>query len=129
MSKFRNLILSLKEETDWDDPTERYWDRSPVKVEPLSTSDNSQIKEKPINPVSNSDKFCIKAIVTTLDDNKNHIFYLKSNKPGQSPYIQDKSDATLFTLQQVEDFINKHDKKIITKNNHKFQLHFESERI
>ena len=129
MSKFKQLVLlTLKEETDWDDPTERYWDRSPVNVEPISNT-NSNIKEKPINPVSNSDRFYIKAIVTNLADNKNHVFYLKANKPGQSPYMPNKENASKFKLQYVEDFIKQHDKKIITKGDKQFQLHFESEKV
>lgn len=42
---------SLKEETDWDDPTERYWDRSPIEVTPQNLKgyeDSRQIKKDKI---------------------------------------------------------------------------------
>lgn len=59
---FNNLIESILEagykcpaslkETDWDDPTERYWDKSPVDITPQDNSgnykDSRQVKKDKI---------------------------------------------------------------------------------
>ena len=45
---------SLKEETDWDDSTERYWDRSLIKITPQNLKgyeDSRQIKKDKIGQI------------------------------------------------------------------------------
>ena len=69
---FGNLVFStLLSETDWSDPTERYFDHSPVNIEP------EKIYSKPIEPLKKEEFVFIKCITKQLFGSQltNEIFY------------------------------------------------------
>lgn len=131
MSKFKTLIFStiLNEAIDYDDPTERYWDRS------SSSSDNikPQIKKntlytKPINPVQDQDNVYIKCVTTNVNSpSLQAVMYLTGNKDKK--YTYDKETAKKFPADKAEEFINKHDKTQFNSFGTTFERHFELEKI
>lgn len=114
MSKFRNLIETTLKETDWDDPTERYWDRSPVKVEP-------------INPVKKNDLAYLKGIFINTTTHNSNVFYISTTN-GKSPYVREIEKATKFKVEDAEKFIEQHPKQLVKNKNAEFELHFEMEK-
>lgn len=122
MSNFRNLIETLLTEIDYDDPTERYWDRSPVEVEPET------LYSKPIKPVQKDNLVCIKGVfVNTITSNINVYYISLENK--KSPYVKEKENATKFKVEDAEKFIEQHPKQLVKNKNAEFELHFEIEKI
>lgn len=121
MSNFRNLIETLLTEIDYDDPTERYWDRSPVEVEPET------LYSKPIKPVQKDSLVCIKGVfVNTITSNVNVYYISLENK--KSPYVKEKENATKFKVEDAEKFIEQHPKQLVKNKNAEFELHFEIEK-
>lgn len=114
MSKFRNLIETTLKETDWDDPTERYWDRSPIKVEP-------------INPVKKNDFAYLKGIFINTTTHNSNVFYISTTN-GKSPYVREIEKATKFKVEDAEKFIEQHPKQLVKNKNAEFELHFEIEK-
>ena len=122
MSKFKELFKTVLKETDWDDPSERYWDRSPVNVEPET------LYSKPINPVKKEDLCYLKGIfVNTITHNVN-VYYISTTN-GKSPYVKEKENATKFKVEDAEKFIEQHPKRLVKNKNSEFELHFEIEKI
>ena len=125
MSNFRNLIETVLTEIDYDDPTERYWDRSPVNVDP--DLQKNILYSKPINPVKKDEPVYIKIITTEKYGNSNtKVVYLKSNKTD--PFTNDKSQASRFKLADAEIFVNKHPKKDIMISGVPYERHLEIEK-
>lgn len=121
MSNFRNLIETLLTEIDYDDPTERYWDRSPVDVEPET------LYSKPINPVKKEDLAYLKGIFVNTSTNNVNVYYISTTN-GKSPYVKEKENATKFKVEDAEKFIEQHPKQLVKNKNAEFELHFEIEK-
>ena len=128
---FRDYIVStLLLETDWDDPTERYWDRSPVEVPKI---EKEKIYSKPIQPLSKEELVFIKAITKPLwGSQKPNEMYLTNKE--KFPYTYDQEKAWKFPLSKAEQFVDSHPKivkqdPILKGNQFKYELHFEIEQI
>lgn len=122
MSKFKELFETVLKETDWDDSTERYWDRSPVNIEPET------LYSKPINPVKKEDLCYLKAIFVNTTTSNVNVYYI-SNTNGKSPYVKEIEKATKFKVKDGEKFIEQHPKKLVKNKTSEFELHFELEKI
>ena len=121
MSNFRNLIETLLTEIDYDDPTERYWDRSPVEVEPET------LYSKPIKPVQKDNLVCIKGVFVNIITSNINVYYI-SLENKKSPYVKEKENATKFKVEDAEKFIEQHPKQLVKNKNAEFELHFEIEK-
>lgn len=122
MSNFRNLIETLLTEIDYDDPTERYWDRSPVEVEPET------LYSKPIKPVQKDNLVCIKGVFVNIITSNVNVYYI-SLENKKSPYVKEKENATKFKAEDAEKFIEQHPKQLVKNKNAEFELHFEIEKL
>lgn len=134
MSKFKNFVFNVMlQETDWDDPTERYWDRSPHNDEPKEKPQEIIKKDtlytKPIKPLELEDKVYIKAILTNpLTYDKVNIMYLTGKK--EQPYTYDKVKAERYPVQVGEEFVKNHNKTVITTpEGQRLERHFELEKV
>ena len=125
----RDYLVSsiLLMETDWNDPTERYWDRSPVEIE------NEKIYSKPIQPVGKEELVFIKAITKPLwGSQKPNEMYLTNKE--KFPYTYDQEKAWKFPLSKAEQFVDSHPKTvkqdpILKGDQFKYEVHFEIEQI
>ena len=130
--KFRDLVLSsLKETTDWDDPTERYWDRSrPVEVPKI---EKEKIYSKPIQPLAKEELVFIKRINKQLFGlQQTNEMYLTNKK--DFPYTDNKEKAWKFPLSKAEKFVDDHPKiiqqdPVLKSDQFKYEVHFEIEQI
>ena len=125
---FGNLVFStLLTETDWSDPTERYFDRSPVSVEP------EKIYSKPIEPLKKEELVWIKCITKQLFGSQlTNEMYLTNDK--KFPYTWNKEKAYKYPLSKAEKFVDDHPKEIkqmplMKGDQYKYETHFEIEQI
>lgn len=126
MSKFKNLILDVMlQETDWDDPTERYWDRSPVSTD--TTIKKDTLYTKPINPLKNQDEVYIKCVTFNVSSpSMNAVMYLTGNEDFK--YTFDVRKAKKFPLEAAQVFIDKHQKEQFEDMGKTYERHFELEK-
>ena len=128
--KFRDLVISSLKETDWDDPTERYWDRSPVEVPKL---EKEKIYSKPIQPLAKEELVFIKIISKQLFGlQQTNEMYLTNDE--KFPYTWDQEKAKKFPLSKAEKFVDSHPKTIrqdpvLKGDEFKHEVHYEIEQI
>lgn len=125
---FGNLVFStLLSETDWSDPTERYFDRSPVNIEP------EKIYSKPIEPLKKEELVFIKCITKQLFGSQlTNEMYLTNDK--KFPYTWNKEKAYKYPLSKAEKFVDDHPKEtkqmpLMKDDKYKYETHFEIEQI
>ena len=127
--KFGNLVTSvlLRETIDYDDPTERYWDRSPVTIEP------EKIYSKPIDPVQKEELVWIKCITKQLFGSQltNEMYLTNKEK---FPYTYDQEKAWKYPLSKAEKFVDSHPKEVkqmpmMQGDQYKYEIHYEIEQI
>lgn len=128
MSKFKNFVFGIMlQETDWDDPTERYWDRSPVSIDnPDSIVKKDTLYSKPINPVQKEDQVFIKCITQAVNSNLDpQVMYLTGDK--NKPYTFFERNAKRFSLSVANSFIEKHPRSTFTTkyDNREYERHYE----
>ena len=128
---FKDLLVStLLTETDWDDPTERYWDRSPVEVPKI---EKEKIYSKPIQPLDKEELVFIKCVTKQLFGSQaTNEMYLTNRKPF--PYTYDQEKAWKFPLSKAEKFVDSHPKEVkqmpmLKGDQYKYEVHFEIEQI
>ena len=122
MSKFKNFIFSvmLDEGIDYDDSTERYWDRSPVEIK------KDTLYSKLINPVQKEDQVFIKCITQAVNSNIDpQIMYLTGDK--NKPYTFFERNAKRFSLSTANAFIKKHPRSTFkpSYDNREYERHYE----
>ena len=122
--KFKDWFL--KEAIDYDDPTERYWDRKPIEKPKI---EKEKIYSKPIMPLTKEDLVYIKCIsVLKNDPYLSCEMYLTND--DKRKYTYDKNKASRFPLSVAEKFIEKHPKFVRDDGiGNKYDTHFELEQV